>query len=72
MLISVVSVFSEAAGAIYTRWGRKDCTGNGTELVYEGNKTNCVSTKFLKINNRLLFTLTHLILRGSVTRKIIN
>lgn len=55
MLISVVSIFSEAAGAIYTRWGRKDCTGNGTEVVYEGN---CVSTKFLKIKNRLLFTLS--------------
>ncbi|VDI27246.1 Hypothetical predicted protein [Mytilus galloprovincialis] len=34
-LLSLLSA-KEAAGAIYTRWGRKDCTGNGTELVYEG------------------------------------
>ncbi|CAG2251105.1 unnamed protein product [Mytilus edulis] len=32
---SLLSLLS-AKGAIYTRWGRKDCTGNGTELVYEG------------------------------------
>ncbi|VDH93743.1 Hypothetical predicted protein [Mytilus galloprovincialis] len=24
------------AGSVYTRWGRKDCSGNETELVYTG------------------------------------
>ncbi|XP_060074565.1 short-chain collagen C4-like [Ylistrum balloti] len=27
---------ASAKGTIYIRWGRKDCNGNGTELVYSG------------------------------------
>ena len=27
---------SSTAGGTYVRWGRKDCPGNDTELVYSG------------------------------------
>lgn len=25
------------SGVVYTRWGRKDCAGNDTDLVYSGS-----------------------------------
>ena len=30
-------IFSVPGGVVYTRWGRKECPGNGTELIYTGN-----------------------------------
>ena len=39
--LTVPSVFSNFLylhlGTVYTRWGRRTCPTNGTELVYEGN-----------------------------------
>ena len=31
-----VSQQSSTGGAVYTRWGRKTCHGNGTDLLYWG------------------------------------
>ena len=31
-----------ANGVVYTRWGRYDCPGNGTELVYTGKNIDFV------------------------------
>ncbi|CAG2247279.1 unnamed protein product [Mytilus edulis] len=33
--VTEVSWFAPV-GVVYTRWGRKDCTGNNTDLVYTG------------------------------------
>lgn len=30
-------IFLLTAAAIFERWGRTDCPGNNTELVYSGN-----------------------------------
>ena len=29
--------FSVPSGVVYTRWGRNNCPGNETELIYKGN-----------------------------------
>ncbi|XP_069112544.1 short-chain collagen C4-like [Argopecten irradians] len=33
---SLLESSAEKRGVVYVRWGRKDCKGNGTELVYSG------------------------------------
>jgi hypothetical protein len=35
--VNYLSIFSVPGGVVYTRWGRKECPGNGTELIYTGN-----------------------------------
>lgn len=30
------------AGGIFVRWGRKDCSGNNTELIYSGKHLDCI------------------------------
>lgn len=30
------------AGGMFVRWGRKDCSGNNTELIYSGKHLDCI------------------------------
>lgn len=39
----MLSCFFILAGGIFVRWGRKDCPGNNTELVYSGKHFVCIS-----------------------------
>ncbi|XP_071137108.1 uncharacterized protein [Mytilus edulis] len=34
--ISQLEAGQSSSGSFYTRWGRKSCPGNGTELIYTG------------------------------------
>jgi len=47
-------------GVVYTRWGRYDCPGNGTELVYTGKNIDFVCILFwyeYSLNKELLIQL---------------
>lgn len=35
-------------GGVFVRWGRKDCPGNNTELVYSGNALPISNEKKIK------------------------
>lgn len=35
-------VFFILAGGIFVRWGKKDCPGNNTELIYSGKHLDCI------------------------------
>ena len=44
LFVVALAVFPEAAGSIYTRWGRRSCPTSST-LVYEGDVQQLVTSR---------------------------
>ena len=47
---------SSRGGAVYIRWGRKACSGNGTELLYWGKCIN--DTHFYVVVDKVFLKIT--------------
>lgn len=38
----ILFIIGGSGGDLYTRWGRSNCTGPNTELVYSGKLWGCI------------------------------
>jgi len=53
-----VYFFAGGQGAYFTRWGRKDCPANVTELLYTGKLLSFFATKFDSLDGVIFITIS--------------